>query len=102
MKTKWVIKQRWVVLLLAGVASTGPALAQVPQIISLVPLGAAPGSVPPTGPGLTITVNGTGFNSSSRVGWNGYFKSTIFISSTKLAIAITAEDTELPGTATVT
>ncbi len=82
MKIKPAMKLGWEILLtlsLAGAGLSGTATAQVPQIsLPLVPSSAAPGSVAPAGPGLTITVNGTGFNSGSVVNWNGSPRATAF------------------------
>ena len=78
------------------------AFGQVPQIsLPLVPSNVAPGGVPLAGPGLTITVNGTGFTSSSVVNWNGISRQTTFFSNTRLKVVITAEDVELAGRAWV-
>ena len=78
------------------------AFGQVPQIsLPLVPSSAAPGSLAPTSPGLTVTVNGTGFTASSVVNWDGSPRATSFVSTTKLTATVTPEDVESPGTAWV-
>jgi hypothetical protein len=85
------------VLLLAG------ALAQaqsnpVPLLNQpLVPTSAAPG-----GPGVTLTVNGTGFASTSVVSWNGVSLQTTFVSNSQLTAAVPAAAIATPGTASVT
>jgi len=69
----------------------------VPGISSLNPNSAQVG-----GPAFPLTVNGTGFVSSSRVRWNGSDRLTNFVSSTQLAAEIPASDITVPGTAIVT
>ncbi len=89
-------------MVLVGLVISREAAAQVPQIsLPLVPSSATPGSVAPAGPGLTITINGTGFVPHSEVFWNGVGHQTNVISSTRLTMQIFAEDVELPGTAWV-
>src|SRR5260370_20666253 len=53
----------------------------------LVPDATAPG-----GPGFTLTVNGTGFVSSSVVQWNGSARATHVVSQGQLAATILATD----------
>jgi RHS repeat-associated protein len=69
----------------------------VPVATSLTPPTAAVG-----GPGLTLTVTGSGFVSSSVVQWNGSSRTTTYVSATQLAAAIPAGDVAAEGTATVT
>ena len=57
---------------------------------------------PPEAPPSTLTVNGTGFVSTSVVKFNGATKTTTFVSATQLTAAITAADIATAGTATVT
>jgi hypothetical protein len=68
-----------------------------PTITSLAPTGATAG-----GAAFTLTVNGTGFVSSSVVKFNGNAKTTTFVSSSKLTAAILASDIATPGNANVT
>jgi FG-GAP-like repeat/Cep192 domain 4 len=63
----------------------------------LVPMTTAPG-----GSGFTLTVNGTGFVSSSVVNWNGTALATTFVASSQLTATAPASDIATPGTATVT
>ncbi|HET6216387.1 MAG TPA: FG-GAP-like repeat-containing protein, partial [Acidobacteriaceae bacterium] len=63
---------------------------------TLLPVGTAPG-----GPTLTLTVNGTGFASSSVVNWNGIPLQTTFVSGSQLTATISAADIANPGTATI-
>ena len=73
------------VLLLTGAiaqAQTNP----VPFLNQpLVPTSAAPG-----GQGFTLTVNGTGFASTSVVEWNGTSLQTTFVSDSQLTAAVPA------------
>jgi hypothetical protein len=68
-----------------------------PTATSLSPTSATAG-----GAAFTLTVNGTGFVSTSLVKFNGATKTTTFVSTTKLTAAITAADIATAGTATVT
>jgi hypothetical protein len=101
----WRIRR---VVLAAGfllVAFSQPALAQnpVPLIGSLSPDAVAPG-----GPGFTLTVNGAGFVSGSRVNWNGSSLTTTFVPPVsgvhgqQLTATISAADIATAGTASVT
>ena len=89
------------VLAIFVVCLTFPLLAQtnpVPLINQpLVPTSAAPG-----GPGFTLTVNGTGFSSSSVVRWNGATLVTTVVSNQKLTAQVPASKISKAGTATVT
>ena len=69
----------------------------VPTITGLSPSSALPG-----GPAFTLTVNGTGFISSSVVRWKGANRTTTYVSGTQLTAAITAADIAAAGTASVT
>jgi subtilisin len=73
-----------------------PSLNPVPEIASLAPAAAVAG-----GAGFTLTVNGRGFISTSVVRWNGWPRSTAFVSSTQLRAAIDAADISALGTAQV-
>lgn len=68
----------------------------VPTITSISPDSAF------TGAALTLTVNGTGFGSSSVVRWNGADRPTTFVSSTRITATIAATDVPSPATVTVT
>jgi len=69
----------------------------VPAITSLSPASTLAG----TG-AFTLTVNGSGFASSSVVRWKGSGRSTTFVNSTQLTAAISAADVAAAGTAQVT
>ncbi len=68
----------------------------IPAITSLSPASATAG-----GAAFTLTVNGTGFVSTSTVWWNGAQRTTQFVSATQLTASITAADIALAGTANV-
>jgi hypothetical protein len=68
-----------------------------PAITSLSPSNVNAGAA-----AFTLTVNGTGFNSSSVVRWNGGNRTTTFVSTTQLTAAITAADVSTAGSAAVT
>ncbi|MGA2966613.1 MAG: Ig-like domain repeat protein [Terriglobales bacterium] len=63
----------------------------------LVPSSAVPGS-----PGLTLTVNGAGFVSTSVVNWNGIALSTTFVSVDKVQGDVPPSDLVSAGTVSVT
>jgi uncharacterized cupin superfamily protein len=68
----------------------------MPTTTSLSPNNATAG-----GPSFTLTVNGTNFESKSKVEWNGADRSTTFVSATKLTAMITGADIATAGTASV-
>jgi sugar lactone lactonase YvrE len=68
-----------------------------PTVSSFSPATAVAGTA-----AFTLTVNGTGFVSTSTVQWNGSARSTTFVSSTELTAAIKAADISAAGTAQVT
>jgi hypothetical protein len=72
------------------------SLNPVPAITSLTPTQIGAGSS-----AFTLTVNGTGFISSSAVRWNGVSHPTTYISATQLQAAIAATDVATIGTAAV-
>ncbi|HXP17298.1 MAG TPA: IPT/TIG domain-containing protein, partial [Terriglobales bacterium] len=63
----------------------------------LSPTGATAG-----GPAFTLTVNGTNFNSSSVVNFNGVAKATTFLSAAQITAAIAAADIATAGQVSVT
>src|SRR5205814_2396059 len=62
----------------------------------------SPGSATAGGAAFTLTVNGSGFITSSVVNWNGAARTTTFSSSTQLTAAISAADIAAAKTITVT
>lgn len=87
------------VVLLAGCggSSQQPTPNPVPSLTSVTPAGAIAG-----GASFTLTVNGTGFISSSIVEFNGNSRTTTYVSSTQLMAAITAADIGAAGSPKVT
>jgi hypothetical protein len=79
------------------VVTVNAAVNPAPAIASL-----SPASLPAGSGALTLTVNGTGFVSSSVVQWNGTARPTTFVSATQLRAAITAADLAAVGTTPVT
>lgn len=69
----------------------------VPTTTSISPTSTFAGGV-----GFAIAVNGTNFNASSTVNWNGLARTTIFASSTQISASINAADIATAGTAAVT
>lgn len=63
--------------------------------------GISPTSVTAGSSGFTLTVNGSGFNSTSVIQWNGTGLTTNFISSTQLSASIAASLIASAGTVTV-
>jgi hypothetical protein len=82
---------------LGGTDSPPPPPAPVPALTSLSPSSTTAGN-----PGFTLTVDGTGFDSTSRVRWNGVERVTTLVSATRLTAAILASDVSAAGTAQVT
>jgi hypothetical protein len=56
----------------------------------------------PGGPGITLTLNGTGFVFGSVVNWNGTALQTQFVSNSQLTATVPAAMIAAPGTATIT
>jgi Right handed beta helix region len=69
----------------------------IPAVSSLSPPSGTVG-----GTGITLTVKGSNFVSSSMVQWNGSNRPTTFASPTQLTASITAADIAFPGTANIT
>lgn len=61
----------------------------------------APSNTTAGGPDFTLTVNGSGFTSSTVVQWNSQNRTTTFVSSLQLTATITAADIAKPGSVTV-
>src|SRR5215472_12422067 len=82
---------------IAGQPSLATTPNPVPHLDPIVPASTAPG-----GSAFTMTVTGAGFVSGSVVNWNGGPRTTTFVSSSKLTVAILATDVASLRTATVT
>jgi hypothetical protein len=80
-----------------GAPGGGTGNNPVPSITSLNPSSATAG-----GPAFTLTVNGSGFISSSVVNFNGSARTTTFVSATQIKASILASDIATSGTANVT
>ena len=61
-----------------------------------------PSSATASGAAFTLTVNGSGFVSTSTVWWNGALRTTTFVSATQVTAAIPATDIASAGTVGVT
>ncbi len=77
-------------------ACSYPRIGPLPFISSLNPSSASVGR-----PAFTLTVTGTGFDSSSVIQWNGSTRVTKFQSFSILTAQIAAADIAFPGVATV-
>ena len=97
-----LVENFWLVVasLLLALATTRVAVAQNPVPIVNQPL--VPDAVKPGGVAFTLTVNGTGFVSTSLVKWNGSARATTFVSSSQLKANILVSDIAKAGTASVT
>jgi hypothetical protein len=84
------------------VATSAPVVVDVAQNPPPVISSLSPASVPAASPAFTLTVNGTGFVTSSVVNWNGAPRTTTFVSATQLRAAITAADVAAVGQSSVT
>ena len=66
--------------------------AVIPTVTSLAPATASTG-----GSAYTLTVNGTGFDSSAQVTWNGSARTTNYVSPSKVTALVTAPDIAASG-----
>jgi 6-phosphogluconolactonase len=80
----------------AGGGNSNPVSIPVPTISSISPSNATAGSAD-----LTITVNGSGFVSTSTVNWNGSSRMTTEMSATAVTATITAADIAAVGAAQI-
>lgn len=76
------------------------AIAQNPVALINQPL--VPDTKAPGGAGFTLSVNGTGFVSTSVVKWNGSARATSFVNTSQLTASILASDIKKAATASVT
>ncbi len=95
-----------VLILAAGCVSCGgygsqmasaPQPGVVPTIAELSPNNTNAG-----GPAFMLTVNGTGFGSTSLVKWNGTQQTTILVSANQITANIPASAIATPGTVPIT
>jgi hypothetical protein len=97
------VRTACVVIALLALACGGlPLSGQSPNPVPLINNPLSPTSVAPGGPGFTLTVNGTGFVSSSKVNWNGTALATSFVSSSRLTASVPASAIASAGSAWVT
>jgi alpha-N-arabinofuranosidase len=64
--------------------------------------GISPTSTTALGTAFTLTIDGTNFDSSAQVKWNGSARTTTYVSATQVTAPIPASDLATAGTATVT
>ncbi len=84
-------------------AATSPAVTVTPPPAPVPTLTAlTPASMPAGAAAFTLTVDGSGFVSTSVVHWNGTARPTTFVSATRLTAAIAAADVAAAGVAQVT
>jgi len=87
---------------LLGTIAIGTAALAQHNPVPFVNQPLSPTSVAPGHAAFTLTVNGTGFASDAVVNWNGSARTTTFISSSQLQVAITAADVAYATTALIT
>jgi hypothetical protein len=93
-------KAALMVLLLALFACPGAVHAQaLPVITEVLPTAAPPQTA--TGPGIQLSVYGTGFESGATVLWNGIALSTMQVSVVELSAKVPASRMLVPKTATI-
>jgi subtilase family serine protease len=80
-----------------GLTGLQASSTSAPAITSLSPSSATAG-----GASFTLTVNGSGFVSGSKVDWNGTALTTTYVSSTQVTATVPASDIATAGTASVT
>lgn len=76
--------------------ATLPITSPVPTLTALTPVSVA------TGVAATVTLAGTGFTANSSALWNGSARTTTYVSSTSLRIALTTTDLGTAGTGQIT
>jgi len=80
----------------AVTVTVGASVSGAPVLGSLTPAVVVAGST-----AIILTVNGSGFTSSSTVLWNGASRTTTYVSSTQLTEAVTASDISASGLASI-
>ncbi len=82
----------------SGASSAGATLPiNGPPVIT----GLSPASAGAGGAAFTLTVNGSGFTSTSAISWNGAALTTKFVNATQLTASVTASLIASAGTATI-
>jgi sugar lactone lactonase YvrE len=91
----WILCFSASLILITGCGSSAPPAPTpnpVPAVTSLSPPSVTAGAA-----GQTLTINGTGFLSSSTVTYNGAAHTAIFVSATQLTISLTVSDQAIVG-----
>ncbi len=88
--------------LITFVAFFAIAIAHAVNPVPFVSQPLVPASAAPASGGFTLTLNGTGFVSTSVVNWNGSPRSTVFVNATQLTATITSSDVASAGTGRIT
>lgn len=91
----WILCFSASLILITGCGSSSPPAPTpnpVPAVTSL-----SPPSITAGAPGQTLTINGTGFVSTSTVTYNGVAHAATFVSATQLTISLTASDQAIVG-----
>jgi hypothetical protein len=89
-----------VVVTVGGITSAGVPFTittALPTITGLSPTSATAGGV-----GFTLTVNGSNFDSSAKVNWNGSALATTYVSATQVTAAVPANLIAASGTTSIT
>ncbi|HEV3079835.1 MAG TPA: IPT/TIG domain-containing protein, partial [Gemmataceae bacterium] len=81
----------------ASIAQVAVNTSATPVLTSLSPTSATEGNAP-----FTLTVNGSNFDSSSTVDWNGTGLTTTFVSGAELQAVVPASDIAEEGSANIT
>ena len=89
-------------LLFAALLSFASVLSYAQAPVPFINQPLVPGATPPGGAQFTLTVDGTGFVSSSVVNWNGNALATHYVSGSQLTATVPAEEIAMASTASVT
>jgi len=96
-----VVSLSLILTLLSGVSYSKAVAGNQVNPIPFVNTPLVPDSVAPGGSDFKLTVNGTGFISSSVVQWNGKPLATNFVNGSQLSAVVPAANIAVAGTATV-
>src|SRR5207245_8599715 len=78
------------------------AIVNIANPVPLISQPLVPDAIKPGSTGFTLTVNGSGFVTGSRVMWNGSVRTTTFVTRSRLKASILATDIVKPTSARVT
>jgi hypothetical protein len=87
---------------ISGTSSTLTVSAPIPTPVPFAHQPLTPAAAVPGGAGFTLTVNGAGFVSASKVMWNGSARATSFVSKSQVTANILASDIAGANTTSVT